>query len=112
MKGVVISYCLNEPYRHAPIIVFSIVFLKGSRYNVQDIASQYQTVFWDKYIPKFNTTETYLSHLKKQRKNKRFFEFNKKLTNNIQLLSFEQNLTAYVPCYKSILKGLNSFAPR
>ena len=61
----------------------------------QDIASQYQSVVWGKIIQKFDTIGTYLCHLKKkQKKNKRFFELNKNLTNNIQLLSFEQNLPA------------------
>ena len=38
---------------------------------------------WDIFVP---------LKRKQRKKLKRFFEFNKNLTNNIQLLSFEQNL--------------------
>ena len=55
-KGVDITFSLFIPY--SPV----------GTYTSQDIASQYQSVLWDKFIPKFNTVGTYLSHLKKPKK--------------------------------------------
>ena len=72
----------------------------------QDIASQYQSVLWEKFIPKFNTVGTYLSNLKKNKeKNRREF-LNSIKTSLTTFGCLVLNKICIVHCNKSVLKGL------